>query len=312
MHTYSGPDPRELGSMPTYIIHPKSKLYAALWWTPFTLFTAFALLFTTTTIAFFETNLAAILRGGGSNLSIAIIDIIIVVVWACDDCITFFVGYYGRAGELVTDRREIAKHYAFRWSKATGSFLPDLIATIPIDTIVMACVSQPSPLLSQYLSLFRLFRFCKLNKVVIFFEVVQHAFHDMLVVVTIVRLLCTVLGIAHTAACVFYFLARLQGFSGHTWIVSSTASNGDTSSGSIFERYVTSLYWSITTLTTVGYGDYTPGAYSVLEQVFVIIYIIFNVLLLAYVRYVRAVRMIAELLVRDVCVCVLRVILHRG
>lgn len=104
--------------------------------------------------------------------------------------------------------------------------------------------------------------------------------------ITIVRLLATVLFIAHSAGCIFYYLARVENFSGDSWIGagddSCDASDAvDVNDTSTFARYVTSLYWSVTTLTTVGYGDITPESY--IEQVFVVVYIIFNVLLLSYV-----------------------------
>lgn len=34
---------------------------------------------------------------------------------------------------------------------------------------------------------------------------------------------------------------------------------GQLQNASNFDKYVTALYWSMSTLTTVGYGDVTPG-----------------------------------------------------
>lgn len=49
---------------------------------------------------------------------------------------------------------------------------------------------------------------------------------------------------------------------------------------SLWIRYVTSIYWSITTLTTVGYGDL--HAQNTREMVFDIFYMLFNLGLTAY------------------------------
>ena len=50
-----------------------------------------------------------------------------------------------------------------------------------------------------------------------------------------------------------YFLARLRDFDETTWLGPIV----ENMSG--FDRYVTSLYWSIVTFATVGYGDFSPS-----------------------------------------------------
>lgn len=49
---------------------------------------------------------------------------------------------------------------------------------------------------------------------------------------------------------------------------------------SLWSRYVMSIYWSITTLTTVGYGDLHPV--NSREMTFDIFYMLFNLGLTAY------------------------------
>lgn len=57
-----------------------------------------------------------------------------------------------------------------------------------------------------------------------------------------------VLFVTNFAACTFYWLARLQSFDDSTWLGPLVYElNG-------VERYIISLYWSIVTFSTVGYG----------------------------------------------------------
>lgn len=49
---------------------------------------------------------------------------------------------------------------------------------------------------------------------------------------------------------------------------------------SLWVRYVTAMYWSITTLTTTGYGDL--HAVNTQEKIFDIFYMLFNLGLTAY------------------------------
>ena len=73
-----------------------------------------------------------------------------------------------------------------------------------------------------------------------------------------------------------FFIARELAFDpDNTWLGS------DIRTLSEFERYVTSLYWSVVTFTTVGYGDFSPV--HPIEQIFGVVYMILNVVIMAWV-----------------------------
>ncbi|PKA57222.1 Potassium channel KOR2 [Apostasia shenzhenica] len=102
----------------------------------------------------------------------------------------------------------------------------------------------------------------------------------------IVKLIAIQLYSVHVAACIFYYLATTVPAEreGHTWIGSLTL--GDQSyinfrNLGFSRRYVTSLYYAIVTMATIGYGDI--HAVNTMEMIFVIIYVVFNTILGAYV-----------------------------
>lgn len=78
----------------------------------------------------------------------------------------------------------------------------------------------------------------------------------------------------HCAGCFYYLLAARNHDPAETWMGKSILQQ------SLWIRYVTSLYWSITTLTTVGYGDLHPV--NAREMLFDIFYMLFNLGLTAY------------------------------
>ena len=79
----------------------------------------------------------------------------------------------------------------------------------------------------------------------------------------------------HFAACIFYFLARNRDPKG-TWL--GLVSHADKQD--LFDRYMTSIYWSVVTLSSVGYGDLHPV--NTKEMVFQNFYILFNLGLTSY------------------------------
>ncbi|XP_020523489.1 potassium channel KAT2 isoform X2 [Amborella trichopoda] len=82
----------------------------------------------------------------------------------------------------------------------------------------------------------------------------------------------------HCAGCFYYLIAQKYPDPTRTWI---GAVRPNFKQESLWVRYVTAMYWSITTLTTTGYGDL--HAENSREMLFDIFYMLFNLGLTAYI-----------------------------
>lgn len=82
----------------------------------------------------------------------------------------------------------------------------------------------------------------------------------------------------HCAGCINYLIAVRHPDLKRTWIGSAYPNFKEMS---LWDRYVISMYWSIVTLTTTGYGDL--HAENTKEMLFDIFYMLFNLGLTAYI-----------------------------
>lgn len=82
----------------------------------------------------------------------------------------------------------------------------------------------------------------------------------------------------HCAGCFNYLIADRYPDSKRTWI---GAVYPNFKEESLWDRYVTAIYWSIVTLTTTGYGDL--HAENTREMLFDIAYMLFNLGLTSYI-----------------------------
>jgi len=172
----------------------------------------------------------------------------------------------------VVDPRSIWSEYAKGW------FLVDLLASLPFDFIFAAAVKNSQVgVAGRLLKVLRIGRVFRLSRVARF-DLILSYFEDKLGmnprIFRLLLLLVQVLFIGHLTACTWWALPTL--FSAHPWYHFYGYENEP-----LLKRYVFSLYWTFTTLCTVGYGDVV--AHNSAEQVIACIIMLIGASLFGYV-----------------------------
>uniref|UniRef100_A0A1D1Y559 Potassium channel n=1 Tax=Anthurium amnicola TaxID=1678845 RepID=A0A1D1Y559_9ARAE len=199
-----------------------------------------------------------------------IADNIIDLFFAVDIVLTFFVAYIDpRTQLLVLDQRKIAVRYLSTW------FIMDLASTLPFELMGYLITGKVTAGVSY--SLLGMLRLWRLRKVKQFFTRLEKDIRFSYFIIRCLRLLAVTLFLVHCAACLYYLLADRYPHQGKTWIGAVIPNFRESS---LWIRYISSIYWSITTMTTVGYGDL--HAVNTREMIFNIFYMLFNLGLTSY------------------------------
>ncbi|KAK4793241.1 hypothetical protein SAY86_023676 [Trapa natans] len=200
---------------------------------------------------------------------LAITDNVVNGFFAIDIVLTFFVAYLDKDTFLLIDNhKQIAWRYARTW------LIFDIISTVPFE-IVHSIL--PSPL--QQYGVFNILRLWRLRRVGAMFASLEKDKNFNYFWLRCLKLVMVTLFSVHMAGCFFYLLADHYLNPESTWI--GLCLGADFHERTLWQRYVASIYWSITTLSTTGYGDIHPV--NSREMLFDIIYMLFNLALTSYI-----------------------------
>lgn len=188
-----------------------------------------------------------------------IFDCFIDVMFLTDIVANFVTGYLDEMDLLVTDKRLIARNYVRGW------FFIDLVSTVPIDLVAEAFMGSSSGAaglsqlkLIRIIRMFRLLKLARLKKLAKIWKKVSATLDLNPAALKLVKLLFSILFLSHMLCCFWFYLGYPDCLEDEppceipprTWVTVRDLQDAD-----LEIKYVNSMYWTIATMTAVGYGD---------------------------------------------------------
>lgn len=209
------------------------------------------------------------------SLAYLIFDLAIDIVFFIDIFLCFFSAYLDTQGNIVRIRKKIKDRYM------NNSFVIDLIANFPIEYYFISIEKNSRYSLPLGVRFFRIFKSLRFFKIIYNSNVniikkyildemrISNGTSRMLLFLLVFLLSC------HISSCLFFFLSKIQSGNPDNWVFKLGFTDL-----SISELYLISFHWTLTTITTVGYGDVVAG--TTIEKLFNILVMSIGVIMYSF------------------------------
>lgn len=217
------------------------------------------------------------------DVSLLVVDSIVDVIFFIDIVLNFHTTFVGPGGEVVSDPKVIRMNYLRSW------FIIDLLSCLPYD--VFNAFDHDEDGIGSLFSALKVVRLLRLGRVVRKLDRYLEYGAAMLIL-----LLCFYMLVAHWLACIWYSIGRSDADNGvqYSWLwklANVTQSPysyiwpNDSTSPELINgpsrktMYVTALYFTMTCMTSVGFGNVAAETDN--ERIFTICMMIIAALLYA-------------------------------
>lgn len=250
---------------PRWILVPES-LFIDIWSKFMTLLLIYTAIVTPFRISFIEYEDPTWLK----------VEYFISSIFFTDFIINCFLAYYDNEKNLICDQRKILSNYFFGW------MIPDIFACLPFN-IIFENNTQYNSLIrvGRIPRLYRLFKIAKLLRITKVLkntsQILKHMNYILRISVVFERIFWftfTYILLIHLVACMWVFVGKYNDTS-INWIDSNNFQDL-----SNIKLYIISLYWTITTFTTVGYGDIVAVNFS--EKFYTVIVMTMGIIFYSY------------------------------
>ncbi|XP_021699751.1 potassium voltage-gated channel subfamily H member 8 isoform X4 [Aedes aegypti] len=200
-------------------------------------------------------------------------DVIVEALFIVDILVNFRTTYVSRKGEVVSNSKSIAVNYLRGW------FMVDLFAALPFDHLYASNVISGEESHIHLVKLTRLLRLARLLQK-------MDRYSQYTAMILTLLMLCFSL-VAHWLACIWYVIAEKERLvNDQDWDIGWIHTLAErlkipVTNVTHGEAYITSLYFTFTSLTSVGFGNVSPTTIS--EKIFSIVMMLIGALMHAVV-----------------------------
>ena len=197
---------------------------------------------------------------------IGVASVLTDVLFIVDIVLNFNTGYTRPDGQFEMNRKKARLYYLKHW------FFIDLLASLPIRYIgwLMKAQADSDESFTKVVKVLRLLRLTHLLRLAKFRKQWEQHKEEFAGLQTAGKLLACIFAMLYACHCIacawFYFgtmgadgaVAAPGGWIEAEWPDHTHGPNGTFNGVDNVERYVTSLYWAITVVSTVGFGEIHP------------------------------------------------------
>ncbi|TWW65752.1 Potassium voltage-gated channel subfamily H member 8 ELK1 [Takifugu flavidus] len=213
--------------------------------------------------------------------STTVSDIAVEILFIIDIVFNFRTTYVSKSGQVIFDARQICIHYLTTW------FIIDLVAALPFDLLYAFKVSVVSVV--HLLKTVRLLRLLRLLQ-----KMDRYSQHSTVVLTLLMSMFAL---LAHWMACIWYIIGKMEmEANSYNWDIGWLHElgkrlespyyiiggvNGTNAGPSIRSVYIASLYFTLSSLTSVGFGNVSANTDA--EKIFSVCVMLIGALMHALV-----------------------------